>query len=401
MLEIDLADQLPGIYIIKTIIMNINQTIIISLSTIFFLSITSCNQKPADQSIEWIKEKDAKTGREVWQITSHDSVSEACYFEAQAFTADDKYVVFSSKRTGEWQFYRCDLASGAIKQLTSVSNLSLRYTMHPDGKRIFYIDGKALCAIDVSDLSTDTLMDLTGSGLKEPKIANSFTADGRYALINSPSDSGMSIYRADLISETMEHVLTWTGGRFSHALINPAYPHLVTFVPYPDTQNDMSLPMDQRARTWIANMNTGEIKQFLTCPYGFRATHESWSPDGERFFFFKKSVPGWMPVSIASISKEGDDWQEYYTNDTIRLGHGRASDDGKWFISDGQDPGYNPLVLLNLETGDTEFLCWADASIKEGHSAHAHVHPSFSSSGKYVTYTSDKTGIPQVYVVPL
>jgi Tol biopolymer transport system component len=163
----------------------------------------------------------------------------------------------------------------------------------------------------------------------------------------------------------------------------------------------MSLPMDQRARTWIANMETGEMKQFLTCPYGFRATHESWSPNGERFFFFKKSVPGWMPVSIASISKEGDDWQEYYTNDTIRLGHGRASDDGKWFISDGQDPGYNPLVLLNLETGDTEFLCWADASIKEGHGAHAHVHPSFSSSGRFVTYTSDKTGTPQVYVVPL
>ena len=381
--------------------MNINQTIIISVCSIFLLSALGCNQKPADNSIEWIKEKDARTGREVWQITSHDSASEACYFEAQAFTADDKYVIFSSKRTCEWQFYRCDLETGALKQLTSVSDLSLRYTMHPDGKRIFYIDGRALCAIDVYDLSIDTLMDLSESGLKNPHIANSFSADGRYALVNSRSDSGMSIYRADLQSETMEHVLTWGGGSYSHALINPAYPHLVTFVPYPDTQNDMSLPMDQRARTWIANMKTGEVKQFLTCPYGFRATHESWSPNGERFFFFKKSVPGWMPVSIASISKEGDDWQEYYTNDTIRLGHGRASDDGKWFISDGQDPGYNPLVLLNLETGDTEFLCWADASIKEGHGAHAHVHPSFSSSGKYVTYTSDKTGTPQVYVVPL
>ncbi len=381
--------------------MSIKHTIIISLSTIFILSLTACNQKPAGQSVEWIKEQDAKTAREVWQITSHDSASEACYFEAQAFTNNDKYVVFSSKRTGEWQFYRCDLETGALKQLTSVSDLSLRYTMHPDGKRILYIDGTSLCAIDVYDLSIDTLMMLGESGLKKPQIANSFSADGRYALVNSRSDSGMSIYRADLMSQTMEHVFTRTGGRYSHALLNPVYPHLVTFVPYPDTQNDMSLPMDQRARTWIANMNTGEVKQFLTCPYGYRATHESWSPDGERFFFYKKSVPGWMPVSIASISKDGDDWLEYYTNDTIRLGHGRASDDGKWFISDGQDPGSNPLILLNLDTGEPEFLCWADASIKEGHSAHAHVHPSFSSSGKFVTYTSDKTGTPQVYVVAL
>jgi len=382
-------------------IMKINQIIVILFCFVCFLTGTGCNPKPADQSIEWIKEKDSKTGCEVWQITSHDSASEACYFEAQAFTADDKYMVFSSKRTSDWQFYRCDLETGAIKQLTSTSKLSNRYTMHPDGRRIYYIDGQALSVIDVYDLSKDILMDLSGSGLVNPQIANSFTADGRYALINSRSDSGMSIYRADLISQTVEHVLTRRGGRFSHALINPVYPHLITYVPYPDTQNDMSLPMDQRARTWIANMKTGEVKQFLTCPYGFRATHESWSSDGERFFFFKKTVPGWMPVSIASINKDGDDWQEYYTNDTIRLGHGRASNDGKWFISDGQDPGNNPLILLNLETGEPEFLCWADASIKEGHSVHAHVHPSFSSSGKYVTYTSDKTGTPQVYVVPL
>ena len=52
-----------------------------------------------------------------------------------------------------------------MKQLTSVGDLSLRYTMHPDGKRIFYIDGSALCAIDVFDMSIDTLMDLGGSGI--------------------------------------------------------------------------------------------------------------------------------------------------------------------------------------------------------------------------------------------
>ena len=365
------------------------------------ISICSCVPEAEKSQVEWIKENDERTGREVWQITSHDSASEACYFEAQAFTADDKYLVFSSKRTGKWQFYRCDLETGAIKQLTSVNKIHRYYTMHPDGKRVFYVDGTVLCDVDVYDLRTDTLMDLGGFGLKKPQFANSFSADGRYTLLNSPSDSGMSIYRVDLSTKLMKHVLTLKGKRYSHAQINPVYPHLVTFVPSPDTQNDMSLPMDKRARSWIANMETGEVKQFLTCPYGFRATHESWSPDGERFYFYKKTVPGWLPVTIASINKDGDDWKEHYTNDTIRLGHGRPGNDGKWFISDGQDPGYNPLLLLNLETGVPEFLSWADASIRDGHSAQAHVHPSFSMSGKYVTYTSDKTGVPQVYVVPL
>lgn len=372
--------------------------IVLDICLIIF---SGCRLKVRDNHVEWIKEKDSLTGYEVWQITSHDSASVACYFEAQAFTKDDKYVVFSSRRTGEWQLYRCDLRTGEIRQLTEAGNLRSYYTMHPDGKRVSYMDNRILCALDVVELRTDTIMDFSDTELQSPFFSNSFTNDGKYTLITTRSDSGLSIYRVDLITKSIDYVLTWKGESFSHPLINPVYPHLITFVPFPDTQNDMTLPMDQRARTWIANLKTGEVKQFLTCPYGFRATHETWAPDGERFYFFKKTEPGWIPTTICSINREGEDWQEHYINDTIRLGHGRASDDGKWFVSDGQDPGYNPIILIKLEDGQAEFLCWPDASIEGGHQLFAHVHPSFSSSGNYVTYTSDVTGTPQVYVVPV
>jgi len=132
-----------------------------------------------------------------------------------------------------------------------------------------------------------------------------------------------------------------------------------------------------------------------------RATHDSWSPLGDRFFFFEKTVPGWTPVSIASIDTEGNDYIRHYTDATIRLGHGTVSQDGKWFVSDGQEPNNNPLILLNLQDGKTKILCWPDASINTP--ANVHVHPNFSSSGNYIIYTSDviKTNIHQVYVVPL
>lgn len=367
----------------------------------FLIIFESCQVNVKNKQAEWIREKDSLTGYEVWQITSHDSASVACYFEAQAFTKDDKYVVFSSRRTGEWQLYRCDLRTGEIRQLTNAANLRSYFTMHPDGERVCYIERRILCAMDIKESRVDTLMDFSATELQRPFFSNYFTNDGKYTLVTSRSDSGLSIYRIDLFIKKIDYVLTWKGESFSHPLINPVYPDLITFVPFPDTQNDMTLPMDQRARTWIANMKTGDVKQFLTCPYGFRATHETWSPDGERFYFFKKTEPGWIPVTICSINKDGGDWQEYYTNDTIRLGHGRASDDGRWFISDGQDPDYNPLILIDLTSGAAEFLCWSNASIEGGHEAFAHVHPSFSSSGNYVTYTSDKTGIPQVYVVPV
>jgi len=91
----------------------------------------------------------------------------------------------------------------------------------------------------------------------------------------------------------------------------------------------------------------------------------------------------------------------HYESNTIRLGHGVSSYDGRWFVSDSQEPGKNELVLLNLETGKARVLCWPNSSVTAGHDSQAHVHPSFSPKGNYVCYTSDRTGTPQVYVVPI
>jgi oligogalacturonide lyase len=163
----------------------------------------------------------------------------------------------------------------------------------------------------------------------------------------------------------------------------------------------MTLPMDQRARTWKIDLRQGTDRQFLTVPYGYRATHESWTRDGSRFFFFRKTRPGWAPVAICSIDKEGGDFRLHYESDTIKLGHGSTSRDGGWFISDCQEPGINELVLVNLQNGEGTVLCYPNSTVDGGHDAHAHVHPSFSPQGNFVVYTSDRSGTPQVYVVPI
>ena len=64
-----------------------------------------------------------------------------------------------------------------------------------------------------------------------------------------------------------------------------------------------------------------------------------------------------------------------------------------------QKPKDNPLILVDLKSGGHRILCWPDSSVAGGHPKSAHVHPSFSRSGKYIAYTSDRTGTPQVYVV--
>lgn len=354
-------------------------------------------------TVEWIRGASPETGRQVWQVTSGTGPSVACYFEGQAFTGDEKYIVFSSSRSGEWALYRTDLSTGRVNRITPEGRKIAGddYTVMPDGKRVCYLDGWVLYATDVEKRTEEVLFDYTGQLPAPPRFTGSFTGDGRYTMVFVTLDTLAAIYRTDLRTGKVLEVHRRTEGRVSHPLLNPEDPDVITYVPGPDTQNDMTLPMEARARTWKVDLEAGTDRQFLTAPYGFRATHESWSHDGERFFFFRKSRPDWVPVAICSIDREGGDWQVHYVSDTIYLGHGTSSRDGRWFISDSQEPGRNELVLVDLESGRGEVLCYPDASTDGGHAEHAHVHPSFSPKGNYVCYTSDRTGVPQVYVVPL
>ncbi len=362
------------------------------------ISISHCTTQ--NDPVEWKKYKDPLTGYEVWQITTADTSSEALYFYAPSFTADDRYIVFSSDRSGQREIYRCDLSNGKIVQLTytNVGNACI----HPDGQSVVFIEDWKYYKVDVHTLKKEMLVDFTDKMPAQPLFRPSLTNDGRYTLVWTRQEGDTRLFRVDLETKEILMVMKEKTISFTHPLIHPTNPDLITYEPYPDTQDDMTLPLGKRARTWILNVRTGERKPFLITPYGFRATHDSWSPLGDRFFFFEKTVPGWMPVSIASISVEGNDYTRYFTSDTIRLGHGSVSRDGKWFITDSQDPFENPLILINLEDKKCKILCWPNASIK-AELGNVHVHPNFSSSSNFVIFTSDrdKTGICQVYVVPI
>ncbi len=369
-------------------------------AAVILIQLSSCT-KP-EKVVEWKKFEDPKTGKEVWQITDHDSMSVAVYYERQAFTADDRYLCFGSNRSGIWQIYRSDLGTGEIVPLAPGKEvMPFSFTMHPDGRNLCYVHENILYKTDVSSLSEKVWMDLRGKFSTNIRFSNTFSLDARYTVVTTRTDSGTCIFRIDLETGKVEHALTWIGEGFSHPMILPANPDRITFVPLPNTQDDMTLPMEKRAKTWIVDIKTKKARQFLTVPYGFKATHLTWSSDGKRYFFFKKTSPGWLPVSICSVDQQGGDWREYYTHDSIRLGHGVSSSDGEWFLSDGQDPNNNPLILIHLKTGKDFFLCWPNASIDPKRGQYGHAHPALSRSGRFACYTSDASGTPQVFVVPV
>jgi Tol biopolymer transport system component len=210
--------------------------------------------------------------------------------------------------------------------------------------------------------------------------------------------AGMLLLAIDLDRGAVRPVLQWYA--FSHPLVCPGDPDLITFVPADNACWKMDWPQHLRTRTWAVRVSDGMPRRFITPP-GRTSTHESWSSDGKRMIYFEKAGGAWTPVRIRSVSRLGDDVRTHFESDQYRLGHGALSPDQRYFVSDVQNAHDSPLLLIDMQTGRREILCWPDASNDGGHAACAHVHPSFSPRGRYVAFTSDKTGLAQVYILPL
>ena len=355
--------------------------------------------------------QDDRTGNEVWQVSQGDSMSLMPYFEAQAFTYDDRYAVFRSKRNGIWQLFSTSIETGEVRQISD-REVNGSYSIYTTGDEVVFMEKGIVYAVQVENHTERVLFD-ANPVVTEPEIALNalFTNDGAYTIITGTNpDHSASIYRLHIPTGRLEKVYTSEQG-FSHPMINPVYPNLITFVPKPDKRKMYDLSKEERARGLLLNTDDGSVQPFVMSERYYRATHETWSKDGERLFYFDKlhrpgyddPTKGWE-ISVVSIDKQGNDKQTHYLNNVFKLSHGIASTDCKYFICDVERPKTNPLFLLNLTTGEAEIICWANQSQPSTQNTQTeHVHPLFSRSGNYVAFTSDRNtpGVPQAYIVPL
>jgi len=344
---------------------------------------------------------DDKTGKTVWQMTQGDAVDCSCYQEVEAFTADEQYVIFSSNRIGNFQLYRANLETGELGQLSDVDEYRpISFGMSRNGCEALYTAGWRVCAVDVHTGEDCVVIDFEGKTPSQPSGSPvALSGDGDRVVVAYDTGKETTMLAFGFIeSGEFKEIYEWHG-KLSHAQICPGDSNLVTFDPGPDTQNDMSLPMEERARTWILDVAKGEARQFLTMPYGFRATHEYWDFAGDRLYFHRKTVPGTVPVMIASINREGEDWQDHYGSNNRCLGHSSIDRTNSFIVSDVQCDGDNELHLIDLETSKGMVLCWPNTSNIQDQTIH--VHPSISQSGNYVDFTSDRCGISDLYVFPL
>lgn len=358
---------------------------------------------------------DAKTRREVWQVTDGEFECVAPYMDVRAWTSDDRYLIFACNRTGTWQPYALEVETGETRQLCNVDGNFRSIALDPVHSEVYCQDENRVLAVHIETGETRLVVDYNlwhsaagdfGGGKGRTPVLN---RDG--TLIAATADNGFIIAPTDGSNEFEVLPVPRDDLAPGHILFCPGDDHILSFHGYPDRQNDNNESPQNRVAQWRIERRSGEIKPLVLVPPGYRAIHSLWGASGTRFYFHRKTVPGWTPTALCSVNREGEDERIYYETNLYKLGHCAPSPDEKWLVTDSQDPDENILMLASTQRDEQHMLCWPNMSVR---SARPHrrspdlpphtdtdTHPGFSSTGRYVHYTSDTSGRSQIYVVPV
>jgi oligogalacturonide lyase len=315
---------------------------------------------------------DPVTGVRVWELTTT-GISDNLYFHFSNFTADNRYLIFTSDRTGAPQIFRAEIASGRLTQLTEGPGVNAHGACpdHTDPRRVYYTRGADVLALDVLDFTerkvgTIPAPRLGGGG--QPTLSG----DGKWLTLSKQRDAGnWEIGLMNTETGAYRTVIT-QGFRLGHVQHSPTAP--VIFYVW---ETGGYAPQ----RTWLVNVDgTGnrpfyartEQKEWFT-PLKEWVTHEAWVKNTGQMTMIndKQGVMLVNPDGTARIIKEGNYW------------HVAARPDGRWLIV---DDAQGRLWLMETATGNTRLLA---TGLRD--KVRVHAHASFDHTGRYVQFHTGRT----------
>jgi len=298
-----------------------------------------------------------------------------------SFLPDGEHVLFFARntieprRSGVWVV---SLRTGAREQLLETRSRAIYvasgYLLYRQRANLF------ARAFDPSRLEfTDEPVSVADDIWFDPSIsgATSFSA----------SDNGMIVYRTGGMETTQ---LVWLDreGRELERIWEPASFLEVALSPSGDSVVVGRTRLEDETRQfWLYDFEAGSATQLTLEGEHYRAV---WSPDGTRIMMsaiqrgrnglWEKDVRSGAPAdlkvesqAVASVS----DW----------------SSDGKWMLFEFKDDGGSLDIEAISIGGDEEIVKIASTRFDE-------TSPQFSPDGRWLAYSSDESGRPEIYVRP-
>ena len=349
----------------------------------------------------WI---DDSTGYEITQWT-REGLNSHPYFTTESFI-DEETVMIYSNRSGTKQIYKLSLRTGKMTQMTEAKKIGQFYHLI-EFETAWYMDGKILRSMNTSTLESKDIYDFSQFEYKPNSLA--VTCDAKWLVfsvnkkVGTPEDmehGPYAIYKFNLNEKTFHQITLDVGYPIGHVQTNPVDPNLVMYCWQWQKFGRPFLVGHAPVRIWWVNIDGtdgGPVPQ----EYGTQRTHETWTADGKYIAYVSKYRMGEKKgIHFMGIeSLDGKMNKTYFAQ--VSPGHQNIFKDNKHWIVDTYN-NEEPLLVM-FRRGEDDFeetkILFRHNSTMEGQSSHP--HPRISPNGKYVLFSTDRTGVAQVYTVKI
>ena len=372
-------------------------------------------------SSEYRRSTDPRTGTTIHQLTTAPCINHPPYFLTSALTPDERYLLFTSYRTGAPQLYEIELLKGPIRQLTAVAGLHpYSAVITADGAEVLYTrrdeaGGGVIEALRRDDPTCRLVCRLPGAQLGECSVS----ADGKWVVTAMKRGDRHGI------------AVAATSGAGDPVLVE--FPRLVIHPQFHPADSDwIELAADPAPRMYRVRRDGSGLECLYQHGNDEFVVHETFLGDSGHLVFTV------WPRALRRLSWSSGEISTIVELNAWHLSPNRA---GTRIVCDTNHPDRG-LLIIDAATGATRVIChpgssnggsqWATSryalaedfaraarTAQEGATAKqalswmesptdtvygpqwSHPHPAFSPSERYVSYTSDASGWPQVYLAEL
>jgi len=370
---------------------------------------------------------DASTGATVIRWTGGENHNQHLYFTSPSVTADDRWLVFLSDRSGSPNLYAIDRGTGAIRRLSANTSGLLRSYVYPQGglrglskaspcldayrNRVYYLRDDTVYAVDLDETPP---AEQVICRMPEPWYGafTHISPDGATLCIPctdprafvDPAQTQWEQMRkvpgrmererlrsriccVDVATGTMRvaaEVPFWV----THVQFDPAGTGRLLFNREGFVENGNHPPHN---RIWCLEPD-GECHPLSPEPPGEWRSHENWALDGESILYHGGrdgrsflASRRWDGTLIREITLDVGFW------------HATGAPDGRRLFVDRPDGFISAVDPLAPENPIVD-ICRHDSSVEN---QDAHPHPIVTASGRSLIFTSIRTGSCQVYEVML
>lgn len=355
--------------------------------------------------------QDEKTGVRVVQLTNHPSINHNLYFLTSSFTPDERAVVVASYRSSSVNYYKIGFPDGGITQLTDEAEIhGYSGIISPDGAELLYTAGGAVRGVHLDTLTTRTLMAYEGGQLGELSI----NADGQW-LVAAMKRGGVSCITVTQMDGSGGEVIFEGPRTIIHPQFHPAEPELIEYAQDPAPRM-WTIRRDGTGNTCLYEHGNSEFivhETFLghrgddliytVWPYALKrmnlATRESSTIAVFNAWHIAANAAGDRVLCDTVHPDRGLQLVDVATGVRRTLCHPQSSCGGSQWKKDRYALEEDWKATANDKVRS---LSWMEMKVDTVYGPQwTHPHPSFSATERWVTYTSDASGHPQVYAAEI